>query len=140
MDDVMCDFKTAFFQKRKENPAIKYPQSTFDFFRKLKPIPNSIQGYYKLLYSKEYEPYFLTSPSILNPLCYTEKRLWIEDNINIEACNRLIISPNKGLLKGEYLIDDRIKGNGKEEFTGEIIHFGSDKFKDWKTVLEYLKV
>jgi hypothetical protein len=38
---------------------------------------------------------------------------------------------------GDYLIDDRTK-NGAGEFKGELIHFGTDKFPDWDSVLEYL--
>ena len=50
---------------------------------------------------------------------------------------RLILTHRKDLLIGDYLIDDRLK-NGAGEFKGELIHFGTIKFPDWKTVLEYL--
>jgi 5'(3')-deoxyribonucleotidase len=49
---------------------------------------------------------------------------------------KLIISPNKGLLKGDILIDDIVEGKGQEHFEGELIHFGSAKFPDWESVLE----
>ena len=39
---------------------------------------------------------------------------------------------------GDYLIDDR-RFNGASEFTGEWIHFGSEKFPNWNSVLKYLK-
>tara|TARA_B110001450_G_scaffold174024_1_gene162401 strand:+ start:901 stop:1065 length:165 start_codon:yes stop_codon:yes gene_type:complete len=52
--------------------------------------------------------------------------------VNIILCN------HKQLLIGDYLIDDR-EFNGASKFTGEWIHFGSNKFSDWKTVLNYLK-
>ena len=55
----------------------------------------------------------------------------------IEAFKKLILSHNKGLLLGDYLIDDRI-ANGVDGFKGEHIHFGTDQFPDWKSVLEYL--
>ena len=38
---------------------------------------------------------------------------------------------------GDYLIDDRT-ANGAGEFKGEHIHFKTDRFKDWKDVLNYL--
>ena len=38
---------------------------------------------------------------------------------------------------GDYLIDDRLK-NGAGEFKGELLHFGTAKYPDWKSVLEYL--
>jgi len=51
----------------------------------------------------------------------------------------LIISPNKGLNKGAYLIDDHIDGAGQENFEGKLLQFGSPKFKDWKAVLSCFK-
>ena len=53
------------------------------------------------------------------------------------AYKRLILTHNKQLNIGDYLIDDRTK-NGAGEFTGEHIHFGTEKFPDWKSVLDYL--
>ena len=38
---------------------------------------------------------------------------------------------------GDYLIDDRLR-NGAEKFNGEHIHFGTEKFPDWNSVLKYL--
>jgi hypothetical protein len=38
---------------------------------------------------------------------------------------------------GDFLIDDRI-ANGVADFTGEHIHFGTERFPTWKEVLDYL--
>jgi 5'-nucleotidase len=54
------------------------------------------------------------------------------------AYKRLIISHYKNLNQGDFLVDDRPK-NGAKDFTGEWIQFGTEKFPDWDTVLEYLK-
>lgn len=139
MDDVLCDFKTAHKKAIQSNPEIKFPQSQHDFFRQLKPIKGGIEAV-KFLHSNEkFQVYILTAPSIRNPLCYTEKRLWIEDYFGLEMVNRLIISPNKGLNKGHYLIDDYKSGKGQENFEGNLLHFGSETFKNWKQVLMYFK-
>jgi hypothetical protein len=45
MDDVLCDFSTAYDAAIKENPGIKYPQSQFDFFRNLKPLSGAVEGF-----------------------------------------------------------------------------------------------
>ncbi len=50
---------------------------------------------------------------------------------------RLILTHRKDLVKGDYLIDDRGK-NGTDEFEGEWIQFGSDRFPDWPSVVKYL--
>ena len=92
----------------------------------------------KLLLSGDMEPYILTAPSVHNPLCYTEKRVWVEQHLGMSMVNRLIISPDKSLLRGDYLIDDHASGSGQEEFQGELIHFGSEEFPGWQQVLDYL--
>lgn len=48
-----------------------------------------------------------------------------------------VMKSGKDLVEGDYLIDDRGK-NGTSEFKGEWIHFGSERFPNWKAVLEYL--
>jgi 5'-nucleotidase len=53
------------------------------------------------------------------------------------AYKRLILTHHKNLNKGGFLIDDRTK-NGADKFEGEHIHFGTEKFPDWKTVMEYI--
>ena len=42
------------------------------------------------------------------------------------------------IIKGDYLIDDRMK-NGASEFQGKLIQFGSEQFPDWDAILEYFK-
>jgi 5'-nucleotidase len=49
-----------------------------------------------------------------------------------------ILSPNKALLKGDFLIDDMINGKGQEDFEGELITFGSEKYPNWKSVIKKL--
>ena len=56
-----------------------------------------------------------------------------------EAYKRLIFSHHKNLNKGDYIIDDRTK-RGVDKFDGEHIHFGTEKFPDWDTVIKYLFV
>lgn len=50
---------------------------------------------------------------------------------------RLIITHNKHLNHGDFLIDDRLK-NDSETFTGQLIHFGTPGFPDWAAVKGYL--
>jgi 5'-nucleotidase len=46
------------------------------------------------------------------------------------------MSPDKSLLIGNYLIDDQDNAN-QREFKGKWIHFGSNEFKSWDSVLNY---
>lgn len=122
MDGVLCDFKGAVTRSFQENPAINYPQSQYGFFTGLEPIKNGVETVNKL--AEYFDVYILTAPSVKNPLCYTEKRVWIENHFGMAMVEKLIISPNKGLNKGDYLIDDFISGNGQENFEGKVLHFG----------------
>lgn len=139
MDDVLCDYSESYDAAVKLNPAIKYPQSQYGFFRNLNPIENGIEAIRYLQSQELFEIYILTAPSVRNPLCYIEKRLWVEDHLGFEMVNRLIISPNKGLNKGNYLIDDSDCGRGQENFEGELLKFGSREFQNWDMVLDFFK-
>tara|TARA_R110000851_G_scaffold47424_2_gene115164 strand:- start:15162 stop:15611 length:450 start_codon:yes stop_codon:yes gene_type:complete len=138
MDGVMCDFYGAYKIAINKNPLNAFPQSEYGFFTNLKPIEDAIWAIKQLMESDEFEVYVLTAPSIMNPLCYTEKRMWIENHFGMDLVKNMVISPHKGLSKGDYLIDDNKSGNGQNLFEGELIHFGSDEFGGWKEVLIYL--
>ena len=139
MDDVLCDYATAYKKALTLYPEITYPQSQPNFFLELIPLPGALSTFNYLLASSHYEPYILTAPSVENPLCYTEKRLWVERHLSFEVTNRLIICPNKGLLKGDILIDDWDVGRGQENFEGVLIKFGSTEYPNWHKVNEYLQ-
>ncbi|MBO9489803.1 hypothetical protein J7384_05460 [Endozoicomonas sp. G2_1] len=139
MDDVLCDFSGAFDSALSVNPEITYPQSQYGFYANLTPLTGAIEALIDLLSSEKFTPYILTAPSILNPLCYTEKRIWVEKHLGLAFVERLIISPDKSLLCGDVLIDDRTHGHGQDCFQGELIQFGSTEYPDWESVLNYLK-
>ncbi|MEQ9008854.1 MAG: hypothetical protein RLP12_13280, partial [Ekhidna sp.] len=86
-----------------------------------------------------YDIYILSCPSPLNPHSYTEKRIWIEEHLGTDYIEKLILTMNKGLVKGDYLVDDWTEGRGQENFEGELLHYGSVKFPNWNTISDYLK-
>lgn len=130
MDGVLCDIHKAF---RDSDEALTFPQASLNFFLNMEEIPDSVSSVNIL--KEHFDVYILTAPSEKNPLSYMEKRLWVEQHLGFDMVSKLIISPNKSLLKGDYLIDDNIKGKGQDEFEGELLHFGSEKYKNWKDVL-----
>lgn len=140
MDGVMCDIKKAIMSRRlrpaTHNEEI-FPQSKIGFFLTMDPMEGAIEAIFELD-RRGYEVWFLTRPSYINANCYTEKALWIRNNLGMKWQERLIICPNKSLVKGDYLVDDHT-ADGQLDFEGELLHFGEDnKFKDWKMVLDYL--
>ena len=136
MDDVLADFMKAFNESKVFNPELKFPQSQLGFFEKLEPIEDAIESVNKL--REDYDVYVLTAPSNRNPHCYTEKRLWIEKHFDYDFTEKLIISSNKSLLIGDYLIDDYSEGKGQENFQGELIQFATEKYPNWQSVMEYI--
>ena len=58
--------------------------------------------------------------------------------LGAHAHKRLILSHHKNLHIGDFLVDDRTK-NGADSFAGELIHFKTEQFPDWNSVVEYLK-
>ncbi|WMX14376.1 MULTISPECIES: 5' nucleotidase, NT5C type [unclassified Aureispira] len=133
MDNTLCDFETKSNQMKESSKGkLFYPQSQYGFFTSLEPLPGAIEAYRTL--EKYFEVYILTAPSYLNPLCYTEKRVWVEQHLGLETTKNLIICKRKGLLKGDYLIDDYLY----PEFEGEQIQIGIAPFETWKEVLDYM--
>jgi len=135
MDDVLCHYTKAFKLALEKNPAISYPQSQYGFFSDLEPIEGAIDAMMRLSCLPNTEVYILTAPSYMNPMCYTEKRQWVGKHLGMYFVKRLIICPNKGLVKGDFLIDDNVSGKGQEDFEGIILHFGSNEFPTWKEIL-----
>jgi 5'-nucleotidase len=133
MDGVLCDFVGAF--NKHHSDKVKFPQSRWGFFTNLDPIPSSIYIVKELM--KYYDVYILTRPSYKNPLCYTEKRIWIENYFGLEFCKKIIMADDKSMIKGDYLVDDSIS-DGQLEFEGQFIRFGSSEFSDWFDVYDYL--
>ena len=138
MDEVLCNYSKS-FNYIKNNYDVKYPQSHYGFFRNLEPMKDAIESANFLFQQDIFDVYILTAPSVHNPMCYTEKRVWVEEHLGMDFVQRLIISPNKGLNRGDYLIDDHDTGRGQEGFQGKFIHFGYGDFKDWKDVMKYFK-
>jgi 5'-nucleotidase len=141
MDNVLVDFKTG-IEKLDENTINVYEgrlDEVPNIFSLMEPYPNAIDSVHKL--SKKYDLYILSTAPWLNPSAWIHKLEWVHKHFGKEKDSlfykRLIISHNKNLNTGDYLIDDR-PNNGAKDFKGEWIHFGSQDFPDWNTVTEYL--
>lgn len=133
MDNTLCDYRGRFREWQAKEPETSYPQAQYGFFSSLEPLPNAIESYQLL--EQDFEVYILTAPSYRNPMCYTEKRVWVEQYLGLETTKNLIICQRKGLLKGDFLIDDHLY----PEFEGEQLLFGNSQFPDWSAVMSYLK-
>ena len=135
MDGVLCNFTKASWQAKLDNPLQRFPQAQWGFFLRLEEIPDAINSI-KILEEK-YDVWILTRPSFPNVNSFTEKAQWIWDHIGYYMVEKTIMSGDKSLLKGDYLIDD-MNTDKQSEFEGEWIEFGSSKFPNWNAVVDYL--
>lgn len=102
------------------------------------PIKGAVEAFNSFVNSDKYDVYILSTAPWENPSAWMHKRLWVEKHLGEGAWKRLILSHNKNLNIGDYLIDDRTK-NGAGEFKGELVQFGSDKYPNWESVINYLQ-
>jgi 5'-nucleotidase len=137
MDGVLCDFdkraKELEFQGFKGSKLFSHPEA----YKDLEEIEGASDAWNRL--QEKYDTYILSTPPWSNPLAWAEKRIWVDKFLGKSANKKLILCHNKGIVKGDFLIDDRI-ANGVADFGGEHIHFGTENFPSWKEVLEYLGV
>jgi 5'(3')-deoxyribonucleotidase len=136
MDGVICDFDKRAAELEavgiRGTKLFKHP----DAYRDLEPIEGAIEAWHAL--QEKYETYILSTPPWSNPDAWAEKRRWVETHLGVSAKKKLILCHHKGLVRGDFLIDDRI-ANGVADFGGEHIHFGT-AFTGWKEVLNYLGI
>lgn len=135
LDDTLLDYKGAHAEALRKNPNQPYPQSQMGFYSSLEPLEGAIDAW-NTLTRQGHNVYFLTAPSLMNPMSYTEKRLSVEKHFGFDACRNLIICSDKSLLRGNILIDDRMDSHNQINFEGTVYHFGSENSKDWATILK----
>lgn len=133
----LCDFKQGIKDGIDSSPKHVYQQSRYGFFIDLSPINGAIDAVNWL--KEHFDVWILTRPSIMNITSYSEKAYWVQKHFGIDMLNKLIMSPDKSLVKGDYLIDDSILDN-QDKFDGVLIRFSIDPyFNTWNDVLQYFE-
>lgn len=138
MDNVLVDFPAGIDQLDEEirKKYIGNYDEVPGIFGLMPPIENAIESYEVL--SQLFDTYILSTSPWENPSAWIDKLLWVKKYLGKPAYKRLILSHNKHLNLGDYLVDDRDK-NGADRFRGELIRFGSEEFPNWNAVTSYLK-
>lgn len=137
MDNVLVNFQSG-IDRLETVDLINYEGKLDEvpgIFGLMEPIEGAIEAYYKL--TKHYDCYILSTAPWENDSAWSDKVKWVKKHLGEVAHKRLILTHNKNLNKGDFLIDDRIK-NGAGGFEGEHIHFLSEQFPNWNSVLKYL--
>ncbi len=137
MDGVLVNFQSGIDKLSEETR--KEFEGRLDevpgIFALMDPMPGAIDAVHQLC--EHYDVYILSTAPWKNPTAASDKVAWVTKYLNDVFHKRMVITHCKHLCQGDYLIDDRAK-NGASEFKGEWIHFASEKFPDWNSVLQYL--
>lgn len=137
MDNVLVDFPSAVEilddQTRREYEG--HLDDVPGIFRMMKPVSGAVEAFKQL--AEKYDVYILSTAPWDNPSAWSDKLQWVKRYLGDKAYKRLILTHHKNLNQGDILIGDRIR-NGAGNFKGELILFGSEKFKDWSKIREYL--
>ena len=138
MDGVLADLGSA-IDRLPHDVAAAYqgrPDEIPGIFSGLEPMPLAIDSFNTL--ADLFDTYILSTSPWENPSAWSDKLLWVKRHLGVAAYKRLILTHHKDLNRGDFLVDDR-KKSGADRFVGEHIMFGSDRFRDWPTVVEYLE-
>lgn len=137
MDNVLVDFASGI--AKLDSKTLEEYEGRLDevpgIFSLMEPMPGAIEAVHKL--AKRYEVFILSTAPWKNPSAWADKVAWVAKFFDDVFHKKLILSHHKDLLKGDFLIDDRPK-HGANTFEGEWIQYGSDRFPDWGTVVNYL--
>lgn len=134
IDGCIADWQGHYDLIKSINPESKYPQTGDFFFQNLEPIWDGVDFVEKMMHDDGYDTWLLTAPYVWGERSYTGKRIWVENYLGLDACFKLIMCPDKSLMKGDFLIDDHYDSHGQKDFEGELILYGSDMYPDWHTV------
>lgn len=145
MDNVLVDFKSA-LDKISEDIKIKYADDGTGrphlddipgLFSLMDPMPGAVDAVKTL--KEKYDMFILSTAPWNNPSAWSDKLRWVQKYFGDIFHKRLILTHNKHLCiqPGAYLIDDRPR-NGASKFGEHWIRFGSDRFPDWQTIVDYL--
>lgn len=132
MDGVIADFEANL--KGRNPKSVKLMPGTYI---RLDPIQGALEAV-RTLIASGHDVWIATKTPTHNLLADSEKKHWINEYIP-ELLDKTIITPDKGCLRGDVLIDDRPHKANCESFEGTFIHFGSEEFPTWDEVLKHIE-
>lgn len=140
MDNTLVNFDSAIhqlsdYQKEKYSGRLDEMPGIFSI---MNPIDEMVELFNTMSEDERFDCYVLSTSPWENPTAASDKIEWIKNYLP-KAYKRVILSHNKHLNVGDYLIDDRT-ANGAGEFGGELIQYGTDKFPNAESIKNYLGV
>jgi 5'-nucleotidase len=110
-----------------------------EFYLHLPVIDGAIAALHGMV-EKGHDVRIVTSPWIDNPTCASDKLTWIAEHFGRAWADRVVITTDKTLVRGDYLIDDKPEVTGSQEPTWEHVWFtqpynveltGRRRLNDW---------
>mgnify|MGYP001464189942 CR=1 FL=1 len=104
MDNVLVDFPSG-IAKLDDQSRHKYADE-FDeapgILSLMDPMEGAIEAFNTI--SRRYYPYILSTAPWGNPSAWSDKLIWVKEHLGESAHKRLILSHNKNLNRGDFLI------------------------------------
>lgn len=138
LDDTLADFLG---HPKIDDPAVNGVHAMYDegFFLSLKPMPGALVHVRKII-DMGYDVHILTQPVRHSPHSYSEKVKWVAMWFP-ELLGKITMTQDKGLIVGNYLIDDNQKWkDGFQKNGGMFLHFDKTASeKSWEWMYNFLK-
>ncbi len=78
-----------------------------NLFYILDPIPNALRSI-KEMEKCGYTIFFCSHPTVENSTCASDKYEWLKKHFGLEYAKKLILTQDKTVIYGDYLIDDKV--------------------------------
>lgn len=137
-------FKTQSLYAQEYHAEIADMMNREGFYRNLKPVAGAIDALHEM--EKEMKVFICTAPFVTNETCASEKLLWVGEHLGSPWLNRTIITSDKTMVHGDFLIDDKplIKGAGPRTWSHIVfdapynrhIETRINEWAEWRTVVE----
>jgi 5'-nucleotidase len=115
------------------------------FYRELKPIDGAVEALHQIR-AAGYETFICTAPYVTNETCASEKMAWVREHLGSEWVDKMVITSDKTLVRGDVLIDDKPDIKGAMAPVWKHVVFDApynrhvpqrlDRWSDWKEVLD----
>jgi 5'-nucleotidase len=92
------------------------------FYSRLKPIPGAKQAL-NAMDKAGHDVRICTSPWVANPTCASDKLNWVAAHYGAHWASRVIITTDKTLVYGDYLVDDKPEVKGSLDPSWEHVIF-----------------
>ena len=94
------------------------------YYDRLAVVPGAVEALNRMV-AWGHEVHIVTTPWANNPTCASDKLKWMDRHFGREWANRVVITRDKTIVRGDYLIDDKWAIKGAEFPTWKHVVFGN---------------